>query len=121
MKNYIKFITCIIFASPSTRPLSIVLEENVNQQENFIPCIFEQVPQANSINKHAKMAIKQPYTFKELVAPNLSQKPLCINFPQIDVHFELKSNLIHLLPFSIALYVMIPIRILNNFMLFAQV
>jgi len=49
------------------------------------------------------MAIQQPYTFKELVAPNLSQQPLCINFPQIDVHFELKSDLIHLLPFFIAL------------------
>ena len=39
-------------------------------------------------------------TLKELVAPDLSQQPLCITFPTLDATttFELKSRLIHLLP-----------------------
>ncbi|PIN21584.1 hypothetical protein CDL12_05712 [Handroanthus impetiginosus] len=37
-------------------------------------------------------------TLRELAAPNLTQQPLCIEYPQLDVPFELKSGLIHLLP-----------------------
>ena len=37
-------------------------------------------------------------TLKELAAPNLDQKPLCIRYPQLEVAFELKSGMIHLLP-----------------------
>ena len=37
-------------------------------------------------------------TLKELAAPNLNQQPLCIEYPNMDVAFELKSILIHLLP-----------------------
>ncbi|PIN09707.1 hypothetical protein CDL12_17709 [Handroanthus impetiginosus] len=37
-------------------------------------------------------------TLRELVAPNLTQQPLCIEYPQLDVPFELKFWLIHLLP-----------------------
>ncbi|XP_062086282.1 uncharacterized protein LOC133792396 [Humulus lupulus] len=40
----------------------------------------------------------QQRTLKELVAPNLDQQPLCIQHPPLDVKFELKSGLIHLLP-----------------------
>uniref|UniRef100_A0A803PL34 Uncharacterized protein n=1 Tax=Cannabis sativa TaxID=3483 RepID=A0A803PL34_CANSA len=39
----------------------------------------------------------QNRTSKELVAPNLDQQPLCIHYPPLDVNFELKSDLIHLL------------------------
>ena len=37
-------------------------------------------------------------TLKELAAPDLLQQPLCIEYPQLDVAFELKSIMIHLLP-----------------------
>lgn len=37
-------------------------------------------------------------TLKELAAPNLNQQPLCLEFPNLDVAFKLKSGLIHLLP-----------------------
>ncbi|XP_062104265.1 uncharacterized protein LOC133815441 [Humulus lupulus] len=40
----------------------------------------------------------QQRTLKELAAPNLDQQPLCIQYPSLDVNFELKSGLIHLLP-----------------------
>lgn len=38
-------------------------------------------------------------TLKELAAPDLNQQSLCITFPNIEVDFELKSGLIHFLPF----------------------
>ncbi|XP_052203084.1 uncharacterized protein LOC127808556 [Diospyros lotus] len=37
-------------------------------------------------------------TLKELAAPNLNQQSLCIEYPNLDATFELKSGLIHLLP-----------------------
>ncbi|XP_062114104.1 uncharacterized protein LOC133825133 [Humulus lupulus] len=37
---------------------------------------------------------------KGLAAPNLDHQPLCIQYPTLDVNFELKSSLIHLLPSS---------------------
>ncbi|XP_039029123.1 uncharacterized protein LOC120163199 [Hibiscus syriacus] len=37
-------------------------------------------------------------TLRELVALNLNQQPLCIDYPALEVAFELKSGLIHLLP-----------------------
>ncbi|XP_062086125.1 uncharacterized protein LOC133792231 [Humulus lupulus] len=40
----------------------------------------------------------QQRTLKELAVPNLDQQPLCIQYPPLDVNFELKSGLIHLLP-----------------------
>ena len=36
-------------------------------------------------------------TLKELVAPDIDQQPLCIQYPQLEVAFELKSSMIHLL------------------------
>ena len=39
-----------------------------------------------------------PRTLRELATPNVNQQPLCIEFPDIEVAFELKSGLIHLLP-----------------------
>ena len=35
---------------------------------------------------------------KVLAAPDLDQQPLCIEYPQLEVTFELKSKTIHLLP-----------------------
>ncbi|KAJ9184196.1 hypothetical protein P3X46_007961 [Hevea brasiliensis] len=37
-------------------------------------------------------------TLKELAAPDLNQQPLCIQYPTLNVAFELKSGLIHLIP-----------------------
>ena len=37
-------------------------------------------------------------TLKELAAPPLDQQPLCIQYPPLEVAFELKSGMIHLLP-----------------------
>jgi hypothetical protein len=37
-------------------------------------------------------------TLRELAAPLVDQPPLCIDYPDLDVDFELKSGLIHLLP-----------------------
>ncbi|KAH9781478.1 Endonuclease [Citrus sinensis] len=37
-------------------------------------------------------------TLRELVEPDLNQQPLCIQYVDLEVNFELKSGLIHLLP-----------------------
>ncbi|KAH9725689.1 hypothetical protein KPL70_007974 [Citrus sinensis] len=37
-------------------------------------------------------------TLRELAEPNLNQQPLCIQYVDLEVNFELKSGLIHLLP-----------------------
>ncbi|KAL0453964.1 UNVERIFIED_CONTAM: hypothetical protein Slati_1374500 [Sesamum latifolium] len=37
-------------------------------------------------------------TIKEMTSFDLNQQPLCIEYPTLDVDFELKSGLIHLLP-----------------------
>ena len=45
-----------------------------------------------------QMAMHRAQTLKELAAPILDQQPLCIDMPQLEVAFELKSGLICLLP-----------------------
>ena len=45
-----------------------------------------------------EMAAANNRTLKELATPNLDQQPLCIQYPNLEVAFELKSGLIHLLP-----------------------
>ena len=37
-------------------------------------------------------------SLKELAAPDLNHQPLCIDYPDLDTSFELRSGLIHLLP-----------------------
>ncbi|XP_073133396.1 uncharacterized protein [Henckelia pumila] len=37
-------------------------------------------------------------TLRKLANPNVTQQPLCIQFPTTEVNFELKAGLIHLLP-----------------------
>ena len=44
------------------------------------------------------MANNNNRTLKELAAPNLDQQPLCIQYPQLEVAFELNSGMVHLLP-----------------------
>lgn len=42
--------------------------------------------------------MEEQRTLRELATPDMNQQPLCIEFPNINVAFELKSGLIHLLP-----------------------
>ena len=37
-------------------------------------------------------------TLRELATPDVTQQPLCIEYPVLEAAFELKSGLIHLLP-----------------------
>ena len=45
---------------------------------------------------HEEMA--RIHTLKEMAAPDLELQPLCIQYPQREDAFELKSGMIHLLP-----------------------
>ena len=45
-----------------------------------------------------QMANPNNRTLKELAAPDVTYQPLCIEYPEVDGAFELKSGLIHLLP-----------------------
>ena len=46
--------------------------------------------------EQGQMAAANNWTLKELATPD--QQPLCIQYPNLKVAFELKSGLIHLLP-----------------------
>ena len=43
------------------------------------------------------MAAANNRTLKEISTPDMDQQPLCIQYPNLKVAFELKSSLIHLL------------------------
>ena len=49
------------------------------------------IPTERMANLHAR-------TLKELAALDITYQPLCIEYPEVDGAFELKSGLIHLLP-----------------------
>ncbi|KAL2250253.1 UNVERIFIED_CONTAM: hypothetical protein Sindi_2310000 [Sesamum indicum] len=49
-------------------------------------------------SKDEVMAQNPERTIKEMTSLDLNQQPLCIEYPNLDVDFELKSGLIHLLP-----------------------
>ncbi|KAK4386115.1 hypothetical protein Sango_2482100 [Sesamum angolense] len=44
------------------------------------------------------MAQNSDQTINKMTSFNLNQQPLCIEYPTLDVDFELKSGLSHLLP-----------------------
>ena len=48
--------------------------------------------------EQGEMAAANNWTLKVLATPNLDQQPLCIQYPNLQVAFELKSGLSHLLP-----------------------
>ena len=50
--------------------------------------------------EQGEMTAANNRTLKELATPDLDQQPLCIQYPNLEVAFELKSSLIHLLPTS---------------------
>ena len=47
--------------------------------------------------EQGEMAAANNRTLKELATPDLDQQPLFIQYPNLEVAFELKSGLIHLL------------------------
>ena len=53
------------------------------------------IPQPNPPNPNV---VDLSRTLKELAAPTLDQQPLGITYPPLEVAFELKSGMIHLLP-----------------------
>ncbi|KAL0434001.1 UNVERIFIED_CONTAM: hypothetical protein Slati_2734400 [Sesamum latifolium] len=44
------------------------------------------------------MAQNPERTINEMTSLDLNQQPLCIEYPTLDIDYELKSGLIHLLP-----------------------
>ncbi|KAL0370705.1 UNVERIFIED_CONTAM: hypothetical protein Sangu_0388600 [Sesamum angustifolium] len=44
------------------------------------------------------MAIVPERTINDMTSPDLNQQPLCTEYPDLEVNFELKSGLVHLLP-----------------------
>ena len=57
----------------------------------------EELIQENQ-EEQREMAAANNRTLKELATPDLDEQPLCIQYPNLKVTFELKSGLIHLLP-----------------------
>ncbi|KAL0317552.1 UNVERIFIED_CONTAM: hypothetical protein Sangu_2169500 [Sesamum angustifolium] len=58
---------------------------------------FELNVPTSSESEEKVMAQNPERTINEMTSPNLNQQPLCIEYPTLDVDFELKSGLIHLL------------------------
>ena len=44
------------------------------------------------------MALIPERSIKDMTSPDLNQQSLCIEYPNLEVNYELKSGLIHLLP-----------------------
>ncbi|KAL2252442.1 UNVERIFIED_CONTAM: hypothetical protein Sindi_0038900 [Sesamum indicum] len=44
------------------------------------------------------MALIPERSINDMTSPDLNQQPLCIEYPDLEIDFELKSGLIHLLP-----------------------
>ncbi|KAL0288188.1 UNVERIFIED_CONTAM: hypothetical protein Sangu_2667500 [Sesamum angustifolium] len=59
---------------------------------------FELDVPTSSESEEEVMAQNPERTINEMTSPDLNQQPLCIEYPTLDVDFELKSGLIHLLP-----------------------
>ncbi|KAL0423829.1 UNVERIFIED_CONTAM: hypothetical protein Sradi_0917700 [Sesamum radiatum] len=59
---------------------------------------FELGVPTSSESEEEVMAQNPERTINEMTSPDLNQQPLCIEYPTLDVDFELKSGLIHLLP-----------------------
>ncbi|XP_042387373.1 uncharacterized protein LOC121979449 [Zingiber officinale] len=51
-----------------------------------------------SVDPSSRMVLGHGSTLRELAAPYGSHQPLCIEYPELEVDFELRSGIIHLLP-----------------------
>jgi len=69
--------------------ISLASSSSVQFPATIQPAVLMANPDQNPIDNH---------TLKELAAPNLNYHPLCIQYPVLEVPFELESGLIHLLP-----------------------
>ena len=65
------------------------------EDEEDITLEFEE---SLSKSKVEIMALIPERSIKDMTSPDLNQQPLCIEYPDLEVDFELKSGLIHLLP-----------------------
>lgn len=69
------------------------------RQEDILPALTPVHSESETdIQEETVEIMAQQRTLRELATPNVNQQPLCIEFPNIEVAFELKSGLIHLLP-----------------------
>ncbi|KAK4389995.1 hypothetical protein Sango_2062800 [Sesamum angolense] len=59
---------------------------------------FELDAPTSSESEEEVIAQNPEWTINEMTSPDLNHQPLCIEYPTLDVDFELKSGLIHLLP-----------------------
>jgi len=73
------------------RTLHSLLRMRKRPSKNFVHT-------SSSVDHSKNMANNMNRTLKELAATDVTYQPLCIQYPDIDVAFELKSGLIHLLP-----------------------
>ena len=69
------------------------IREFINSQQQLKEKLIQNVQK-----EQEEMAAANNRTLKELATPDLDQQPLCIQYPNLEVAFELKSGLIHLFP-----------------------
>ena len=69
----------------------ITVEETSNRS-------IELSPGFNAVTELSQQEEMADKSLKELAAPDLNHQPLCIDYPDLDASFELRSGLIHLLP-----------------------
>ncbi|KAL2230922.1 UNVERIFIED_CONTAM: Retrovirus-related Pol polyprotein from transposon [Sesamum indicum] len=65
------------------------------EDEEDITLEFEE---SLSKSEEETMALIPERSINDMTSPDLNQQPLCIEYPDLEVDFELKSGLIHLLP-----------------------
>ena len=80
----------------------ITTEEASPSRYTESPSRFNAILELSKENKPEpvveNMANTANKSLKELAAPDLNHQPLCIDYPDLDTSFELRSGLIHLLP-----------------------
>ena len=75
-------------------------KRKAKRQEDILPTLtpLSTESEGESEEVFEKEEMAEQRTLRELATPNVNQQPLCIEFPNIEVAFELKSGLINLLP-----------------------
>ncbi|XP_052181853.1 uncharacterized protein LOC127794642 [Diospyros lotus] len=64
----------------------------------FQPKLINMTAYENNGNENRNNGNNTNRTIRELAAPDVHYQPLCIQYPQLEANFELKSGLIYLLP-----------------------
>ena len=59
---------------------------------------FDSISSSSLVNSVYSDNMEDHRILKELASPDINYQPLCIQYPNLDADFELKSGLIHLLP-----------------------